>query len=395
MDIVSEYGVAEKSRKRYGLPVIPPATLNIFYMYLRMRAFRFQSQKLASGLAMVVLLSSAAARSAGAQGWTGGVIHFDTVAAPSLRANLVGDPGRRAVSIYTPPGYSKNRGKRYPVVYLLHGFAADHRAFIGGVYSGMNMRVSMDSLINAGLIKPMIVVTPNARNAFDGSFYTNSVTTGNWEDFVVRDLTHYVDTHYRTIRKRSGRGLAGHSMGGFGALRVGMRHPETFSAIYALSPCCLDQAHRTGKNFAASWKKVLGLTEFSQVKVAGFYGDIDLALSAVYAPDPRGSPFFVDLPFRLEGDSLVTVESVASKWHPTPIEMVPTHANNLKGMSIAFDAGAEDGLTDIPVNVARLDSMLTALGISHTADIYHGDHMRGIRGRLESQTFPFFSRLLH
>lgn len=330
-----------------------------------------------------------------AQAWTGGVIHFDTVSAPSLRKNLLGDPDRRAVSIYTPPGYSKNSRKRYPVVYLLHGFAADHRAFIAGVYTGMNMRMSMDSLINAGLIKPMIVVTPNARNAFDGSFYTNSVTTGNWEDFVVKDLVSYVDSHYRTIRSRTGRGLAGHSMGGFGTLRVGMRHPEVFSAIYALSPCCLGQEHRTGKNFAASWKKVAGLTDFKQIKSAGFYGDIDFAMSAVYAPDPQNGPFFVDLPFRVEGDSLVSVESVARKWHPTPIEMVPEYAKNLKRLSIAFDAGIEDGLTDIPVNVAKLDSTLTALGIAHKSETYHGDHMRGIRGRLESQTFPFFSRILH
>ncbi|MEP6509378.1 MAG: alpha/beta hydrolase-fold protein [Gemmatimonadales bacterium] len=342
-----------------------------------------------------VFSASVTARNADAQGWSGGVIHFETIVAPSLKKNLLGDSNRRAVSIYVPPGYAKNRGKRYPVVYLLHGFAADHRAFIGGVYTGMDMRLSMDSLISAGLIKPMIVVTPNARNAFDGSFYVNSVTTGNWEDFVVKDLTAYVDSHYRTIRNRNGRGLAGHSMGGFGALRVGMRHPETFSAIYALSPCCLDQYHRTGKNFAASWKKVIGLTEFSQAKVAGFYGDIDLALSAVYAPDPRSSPFFVDLPFRLEGDSLVTVDTIARRWHPTPIEMVPIYAKNLKRMSIAFDGGAEDGLIDIPVNVGKLDSMLTALGIAHKADVYHGDHMRGIRGRLESQTFPFFSRVLH
>ncbi|MEO7367471.1 MAG: alpha/beta hydrolase-fold protein [Gemmatimonadaceae bacterium] len=342
-----------------------------------------------------VLSAPVATPNADAQGWNGGVIHFDTVPAPSLKGNLLGDSYRRAVSIYVPPGYSTNRGKRFPVVYLLHGFAADHRAFIAGVYTGMDMRLSMDSLINAGQIKPMIIVTPNARNAFDGSFYVNSVTTGNWEDFVVKDLTAYVDSHYRTIRNRNGRGLAGHSMGGFGALRVGMRHPETFSAIYALSPCCLDQYHRTGKNFAASWKKVLGLTEFSQVKAAGFLGDIDLALSAVYAPDPRSRPFFVDLPFTLEGDSLVSVESVARRWHPTPIEMIPAYLKNLNRMSIAFDAGAEDGLTDIPVNVGKLDSMLTALGIAHKADVYHGDHMRGIRGRLEGQTFPFFSRVLH
>ena len=363
-------------------------------MYLRERVLQTQLQTLAFGFASAVF-SFATVPKAEAQGWSGGVIHFDTVVAPSLKKNLLGDSSRRAVSIYVPPGYSTNHGKRYPVVYLLHGFAADHRAFIGGVYTGMDMRLSMDSLIAAGLTKPMIVVTPNARNAFDGSFYVNSVTTGNWEDFVVKDLIAYVDSHYRTIRNRSGRGLAGHSMGGFGALRVGMRHPETFSAIYALSPCCLDQDHRTGKNFAASWKKLLSLTEFSQVKAAGFYGDIDLALSAVYAPDPLNSPFFVDLPFTLENDSLVVVDAVASRWHPTPIEMIPSYAKNLGRMSIAFDGGAEDGLVDIPKNVMKLDSMLTALGIAHKADVYHGDHMRGIRGRLESQTFPFFSRVLH
>ncbi len=364
-------------------------------MYLRERTFRIRLQKFALGVAMVVLSASSAADTVEAQGWSGGVIHFDTVVAPSLKGNLLGDSDRRAVSVYVPPGYSKNLRKRYPVVYLLHGFAADHRAFIGGVYTGMDMRLSMDSLIGAGLIKPMIVVTPNARNAFDGSFYVNSVTTGNWEDFVVRDLTSYVDRHYRTIRNRSARGLAGHSMGGFGALRVGMKHPETFSAIYALSPCCLGQDHRTGSNFAASWKKVLALTEFSQIKDAGFLGDIDLALSGVYAPDPKRLPFFVDVPFRLEGNALVTVESVASRWHPTPIEMVPDHVKDLKRMSIAFDAGSEDALVDIPGNVLRLDSLLTTVGVAHTMATYHGNHMSGIRGRLETNTFPFFSRVLH
>ncbi|HUQ98600.1 MAG TPA: alpha/beta hydrolase-fold protein [Gemmatimonadaceae bacterium] len=341
------------------------------------------------------LLATANPPVAHAQSWPGGVIHFDTVPAPSLRKNLLGDPDRRAVSIYTPPGYTKNSRGRYPVVYLLHGFAADHRAFIAGVYTGMNTRMSMDSLINAGLIKPMIVVTPNARNAFDGSFYTNSVTTGNWEDFIVKDLVSYVDSHYRTIRSRTGRGLAGHSMGGFGTLRVGMKHPDVFSAMYALSPCCLGQEHRTGRNYVASWKKVLSLTEFSQIKSAGFLPDINLALSAVYAPDPQNGPFFVDLPFRIQGDTLAPVEPVVSRWHPTPIEMVPDYSRNLKRMSIAFDAGIEDGLTDIPRNVAKLDSALTALGIAHKAEAYHGDHMRGIRGRLESQAFPFFSRILH
>ncbi|HEY0243673.1 MAG TPA: alpha/beta hydrolase-fold protein, partial [Gemmatimonadaceae bacterium] len=108
----------------------------------------------------------------------GGITHVDTVSSPSLRGNLIGDTDQREVTVYLPPSYSTHRSRRYPVVYLLHGFAANHRAFMAGVYSNMNTRLSMDSLIRSGLAKEMIVVTPNARNAFDGSFYRNSPTTG-------------------------------------------------------------------------------------------------------------------------------------------------------------------------------------------------------------------------
>jgi S-formylglutathione hydrolase len=163
--------------------------------------------------------------------WHGGVTRVDTVAAPALRANLIGDPHRREATVNLPPGYSRNRSKRYPVIYLLHGFAADHRVFIRGPYGNMNVRISMDSLIEKGAIGEMIVVTPNARNFFDGSFYMNSPVTGNWENFVVHDLVGHVDRKYRTIRSRNSRGIAGHSMGGYGALRIAMRHPDIFSAV--------------------------------------------------------------------------------------------------------------------------------------------------------------------
>src|SRR5579863_2847827 len=85
----------------------------------------------------------------------------------------------------------------------------------------------------------MILVMPNAYTLYQGSMYSNSVTTGVWEDFVVRDLVSYVDSHYRTIPARESRGLAGHSMGGFGTIRLGMKFPEVCSSNYILSSCCL------------------------------------------------------------------------------------------------------------------------------------------------------------
>ncbi len=326
----------------------------------------------------------------------GGITHVDTIVAESLAHNLLGDSNHRAVTVYLPPGYLRDLHNRYPVIYLLHGFSANHRAFMAGGYSNLNIRISMDSLIRAGAVKKMIVVTPNADNAFDGSFYMNSPTAGMWEDFVAHDLVSYVDSHFRTIRSRTGRGIAGHSMGGFGALRIGMRHPDVFSALYSLSPCCLDDfGDRPPKNLANGWRRLLKLDDMSQVKSAGFYGDIALAMSAGYSPNASRPPFFVDFSFRVDGDSLVPVESVRQRWHPTPIEMIPANARNLRRMAIGFDAGSEDGFVDIPANVARLDSMLTQLHIDHTAELYRGTHMSGIRERIETRMLPFFSRNLH
>src|SRR5687767_1434077 len=216
---------------------------------------------------LAILGVAVAALSGAGAGAQTGVIRRVEVPAPSLRGNLLGDPAARLVSIYLPERYFTHPRQRFPVIYLLHGFSADDRAFIAGAYQGLNVRVSMDSLIAAGKVKPMIVVTPNARNRFDGSFYTNSVTTGKWEDFIVRDLVGYVDRHFRTIRSASGRGVAGHSMGGYGALHVGMRNPNIFSAVYALSPCCLSNSVLAlSGSMRTHWRRALSVTDTSQIK---------------------------------------------------------------------------------------------------------------------------------
>lgn len=325
---------------------------------------------------------------------SGGITHVDTVPAPSLRNNLLGDPDKRLATVYLPPSYAMTK-KRYPVIYLLHGFDADHRAFMKGNYENMNTRITMDSLIRAGLSKEMIVVTPNARNFFDGGFYANSAAAGNWEDFIVRDLVRYMDRRYRTIRNRSGRGIAGHSMGGFGAFRVGMRNPDTFSAIYLLSAFGLSEYDSVESVGAATWKRAVTLTDTSNYMKAGFMADLMYGLAGVYSANPAKPPFYVDLPFRLEGDSLVPVPEVVAKWKMTPIAMVPEYAANLRRMKIGFDAGTEDGFKDIPANVFRLDSLLDSLGIPHESEVYQGTHMKGIRGRIESKMIPFFSKALH
>src|SRR5215207_4602504 len=186
------------------------------------------------------------------------------VAAPSLKGNLLGDPAEQAVAIYLPPGYDAAPARRYPTLYLLHGFGADGSAWVGGGARRFNLPPLLDEMMGGGRSREMIVIAPSARNAYGGSFYANSAVTGNWEDYIYRDLVAYVDANYRTLARPSSRGVAGHSMGGYGALVLGMKHPDVFGALYALSPCCSDLEGDLGETNPA-WARVLRLKSREQV----------------------------------------------------------------------------------------------------------------------------------
>jgi len=157
----------------------------------------------------------------------------------SLEGNLLGESAEPEVSIYLPPSYSTDRTRRYPVVYLLHGYTNTDLGYFGA--EGRQLHVIAERVFASGAAREMILVMPNAMNAFGGSMYSNSVTAGDWEGYVADDLVAYMDKNYRTIATREGRGLAGHSMGGYGTMRIGMKRPDVFSAIYALSSCCLNE----------------------------------------------------------------------------------------------------------------------------------------------------------
>ncbi len=165
---------------------------------------------------------------------SGGKIEKIMVHGKSLEGNLEGDSPDRDVAVYLPPSYSKGN-RRYPVVYLLHGYGRTADDW----YPFVNLPGSMDRNIAGGTAKEMILVIPDANTLYGGSMYSNSPTSGDWEVYITHDLVSYIDTHYRTIANRNSRGLGGHSMGGYGVWRLGMKYPEVYSALYGLSACCL------------------------------------------------------------------------------------------------------------------------------------------------------------
>src|SRR6187431_406194 len=163
-------------------------------------------------LAIVALLMFAVASpaTAGQQAPAKGTLERITVHGRSLEGNLEGDSPDRPVIVYLPPSYAKETARRYPVLYYLHGYTATAEAYA----KVLALPASVDRAVAAG-VREMIVVLPDAFTKYSGSMYSNSPTIGDWETFIAQDLPAFIDKQYRTVASKEGRGLTGHSMGGY------------------------------------------------------------------------------------------------------------------------------------------------------------------------------------
>src|SRR6185503_17496757 len=292
----------------------------------------------------IISLNATSFAQQGAKTAPGGRLIELKVPAPSLKGNLLGDPAEQSIAVYLPPGYDTSSTARYPTLYLLHGYTATNGAWLNG-YQGMKLQVLMDDMIKSGKVGEMIVVAPNGWNAYKGGFYTNSTVAGGWEDYIYRDVVQYVDSHYRTFARAESRGIAGHSMGGYGALTLAMKHPDVFGAVYALSPCCLGiEGDFSAENPA--WLPTLRLTSKEQLdkppkSFGEFYQMAFVALAAALSPNPSHTPLLVDLPYRERNGQVEKNEPVYEQWRSKmPVYMVEDNKSNLlKLRGIFFDYG--------------------------------------------------------
>lgn len=299
----------------------------------------------------------------------------------SLEGNLEGDSPDREVYVYLPPGYAKNRSQRYPVLYFLHGYGVHAEVYVNAMW----VSDGADKDIAAGSSKEMIAVFPDSYTVHSGSMYSNSPTTGDWETFLTQDLVSYIDSHYRTIASRESRGLAGHSMGGYGTLRIGMKYPELYAAIYPMSSCCLMNNQFAARGGAPPAGKAKG--DGKGGRGGGF--DTTSALAAAWSPNPKNPPQFFDLPTK---DGQV-VPAIAAKWIAnSPLAMVDQYSSNLKKYkAFMMDCGLQDGLQG---SNKEMDEALTNLGVVHTYETYEGDHTNHIKERWVEKVVPFFSNNL-
>lgn len=295
---------------------------------------------------------------------------------PSLEGNLEGNATTRDLIVFLPPSYTLKPDRRYPVVYALHGYSVDNDVFA----ADLKNHEALEGAYAAGVAE-MIIVMPDAQTVHDGSMYTASVTTGDWESYIADDVVSYVDAHYRTIPTRESRGLTGHSMGGYGTLRIGMKRPDVFSSLYSMSPCCLLPS--SGPE-AAVLAALEGLEKPEDSFGMGFFERATLASAAAWSPNPTRPPFYFDLP---AGDD---ADSVMARWAANaPVSMADQYMFVLGDYDgIAIDIGDKDWL--LP-GAKEMDEVLSDNGIDHSFEIYDGDHVNRVADRFEHNVMPFFA----
>ncbi len=232
----------------------------------------------------------------------------------------------------------------------------------------------------------MIVVLADAQSKHNGSMYSSSATVGDFEAFIAHDLVAYIDAHYRTIAKRESRGIAGHSMGGYGTVRIAMRHPDVFSAFYAMSPCCMSAR---GAPPAEMAKRIEAAAAAGESASLDFGMRATLATAAAWSPNPKAPPFYLDLPTK-DG---VAQPSVLARWAANaPLAMVDQYVPNLRRYSaIALDCGDRDGLRQ---DTQALHEILDSYGIDNSFALYPGDHVSAVADRMQNHVLPFFGRHL-
>jgi S-formylglutathione hydrolase FrmB len=322
------------------------------------------------------------------QGARAAIVERIKIHGNALEGNLEGDAVDRDAIVFLPPSYHQNRTRRYPVVYALHGYSIGAEQW--------SQEIHVPQTIEGAFAKgahEMIVVLPDSKTVHNGSMYSSSVTTGDFENYVARDVVAYIDAHYRTIATRESRGLAGHSMGGYGATRIGMKHADVFGSLYIMSPCCLSPRGSgggrgaPGANTAANEEALAAVKSPADSAKLPFGLRAQLASAAAWSPNPRNPPLYLDLPI---GDQAA---AVMARWNANaPLAFIDQYVTQLRRhRAIAIDVGDQDGLR---VDAGTLHDVLDRYGIANTFEIYPGTHTSDVAVRFQDHVMPFFSRTL-
>lgn len=277
----------------------------------------------------------------------------------------------RTFEIYLPAGYDPQGPRRYPVVYFLHGLGASPETYSSGLAVGLDMLIAMRT------ISPVIMVIPDGHAApYAGSFFTSSTLYGDIETYFVTDLVNYVDTHYATDASRQGRALVGHSMGGYGAMRLAFKYPERFRAAVAHSgPLDLSRVSAMIPALLQEYDE----PPYEYHAAAGFFSGALFSMAGAFSPAPPGVDPPVQLPMDSQGE---LVPAVLERWMDhNPVGFARQLAARGIDVELFFDCGTRDELGLYDWNVSFADS-LTRIGLPFEFQSYDGGHSDKIIDRL-------------
>ena len=303
----------------------------------------------------------------------------------TLEGNLEGDAVDRDVLVYLPPGYAKDKKRRYPVVYALHGYSIGAEQWSKEIHVPQTIEGAFAKGANE-----MIVVLPDSKTVHNGSMYSSSVTTGDFERFIAKDVVAYIDAHYRTLPQRASRGLVGHSMGGYGATRIGMKHADVFGSLYIMSPCCLAPMATGGRPANPEMAKAMEAvkTPADSAKLP-FGARAQLASAAAWSPNPKNPPLFLDLPTK---DGVPQPDVIARWTANSPLVFIDQYIGNLRRYkAISIDVGDKDGLK---AGSGQLHEILDKYGVANSFELYPGTHTSAVAVRFQNYVMPFFSKNL-
>jgi hypothetical protein len=306
------------------------------------------------------------------------------------------DPVRKMV-VYLPPGYDESAkdNSRYPVIYFLPTPEASYRA----EFDHQGARSLFDRAIAAGIIDKFIFVSVDMNTPLGCSWYVNSPVTGNWEDFMIQELVPYIDANFRTLPTKDARGISGEFMGGYGAIRFGMQHPDVFGSVYALGPVGV----ATGLNVMyarPNWDLLVNAKSLHDVEKDGFWSNIFATIFQAHLPNPDKPPLFIDLYAHKVGDEFVVDSEVSKRLHNNFLleTMIPQYAQNLKSLrGFKIDWERNDGNPDHVYANQAFTRKLDEFGIPHEAEEYSSLWGYGVwaeNGRLYAEVLPFFQRHL-
>ena len=301
-----------------------------------------------------------------------------------LAGNPLGDPARRPLYVYRPPGVELDHPRGLPTVFVIQGFTGQIDMWLSHSALEPNMIERVDAMFHSRACPDAMVVFVDAWTSRGGSQFINSASTGRYLDYLCDEVVPFIDGRYPTLPSRDHRGLAGKSSGGYGAMVVPMLRPDVFGALAshagdALFECCYlpefrSVARSLRDNFEGSyevfWEQLAAADHFDFNK----YGDpFEMyGYASAYSPDLT-APGRALLPFEISTGRLI--EDVWALWlEHDPVRMARHHADALRSMHrIYLDAGKSDEYF-LDLGAQAFADELSKIGAAHTLELFDGKH---------------------